>query len=61
MTSVGSSAQESRTRYKMILLEVSFKYPAPVSSQIPTVPSHSSYFSEQAALNACQRLVPGYA
>ena len=51
MTSVGKSAQESRIHCKMLFLGGAFKFPAAVSSWMPTVPSYSSYFSVHNDLN----------
>ena len=45
ITSVGSSAQESRIHSKMVLFGDNFKFSAAVSSWIPTVPSQSFFFS----------------
>ena len=55
ITSVGSSAQESRVHSKMVLFEENFKFSAAVSSLIPTVPSQSFLFSA----SGLERLVPG--
>ena len=57
ITSVGSSAQESRVHSKMVLFEENFKFSAAASSLIPTVPSQSFLFS---AACSRKRLVPGY-
>ena len=55
ITSVGSSAQESRVHSKMVLFEENFKFSAAASSLIPTVPSQSFLFSA----SGLERLVPG--
>ena len=54
ITSVGSSAQESRIHSKMVLFGDNFKFSAAVSSWIPTVPSQSFLFSA----SGLERLVP---
>ena len=59
ITSVGNSAQASIVHCKTVLLGGSFKFPAAVSSCIPIVPSHSSYFSVQEALNGLFQLTSG--
>ena len=51
INSVGSWLQASRIHCRMVFLGGAFKFPAAVSSRIPTLPSHSSYFSVHAALN----------
>ena len=51
INSVGSWLQASRIHCRMVFLGGAFKFPAAVSSWIPTLPSHSSYFSVHAALN----------
>ena len=59
ITSVGSSAQESKIHCKMALLGGVFKLTEAVSSFIPTVLSQWSYFSVQEDLMACSSLHPG--
>ena len=54
ITSVGSSAQESRIHSKMVLFGDNFKFSAAVSSWIPTVPSQSFLLSA----SGLERLVP---
>ena len=55
ITSVGKSAQASIIHCK-IVLGGAFKFPAAVSLCISIVPSHSSFFSVQEALNGLFQL-----
>ena len=59
ITSVGNSTQASIIHCKTVLLRSAFKFPAAVSSCIPIVPSYSSYFSVQEALNGLFQVTSG--
>ena len=59
ITFVGNSAQESRIHCKIVFDGGAFKFPAAVSSWIPTVASHSLYFSVRDALNGLFQLTSG--
>ena len=51
--SVDKSAHESMIHCNIVLLGGAFKFPSSVSSWIPTVANHSSYFSVYAAYVDC--------
>ena len=59
ITSVGSSAQASQMHCNITRHGRALRFPAPVSSLIPTVPSHSSYFSVHEDLKGLFQLTSG--